>query len=132
VSQENVEIVRRMFEHFRRGDVGRTAESMSDDVLCVTAPDQPDAQVFSGRAEFVAYGQSWLEVFDEYEVETIEFFDKGDYVVVVGHIRARGRSSGAEIESDDAWLYRLRDGKVIEYRECGTREQALEAAGLRE
>jgi ketosteroid isomerase-like protein len=132
MSEENVEIVRRMFELFKRGDVEGVAEFMSDDVLCITSPTQPDAQVFRGRAEFVAYGRSWLEVFDEYEVDTTEFLDRGDHVVVVGHVRARGRSSGAVIEDDDAWLYRLSNGQVVEYRECGTKAQALEAAGLAE
>lgn len=132
MSQENVEIVRRMFEHFGRGDVVRVAEQMSDDVLCVTAPSQPDAHVFRGRAEFIAYGRSWLEVFDEYEIDTTEFLDRGDCVVVVGHVRARGRSSGALIEDNDAWLYRIRNRKVVEYRECGSRAQALEAAGPEE
>jgi ketosteroid isomerase-like protein len=132
MSQENVEIVRRMFELFRQGNVDGVAEQMSDDVLCVTSPNQPDAQAFRGRAEFVAYGRSWLEVFDQYDVDTTEFVDRGDYVVVVGRVRARGRSSGAVIEDEDAWLYRIRDGKVVEYRECGTRAQALEAVGLRE
>jgi ketosteroid isomerase-like protein len=121
-----------MFDHFREGDLSRMAEAMSDDVLCITAPNQPDAQAFRGRAEFVAYGQSWAEAFDEYDVEISEFLDRGACVIVVGKIRARGRSSGAVIEDDYAWFYRLRNGEVVEYRECGSRAEALEAAGLSE
>ena len=130
MSEANIEIVRRMYEHFAKGDIARMAETMSEDVLCVTAPDQPDAQPFRGRAKFVAYGESWLEAFDSYEVEITELVDRGDWVIVVGSVRAHGRSSGVVVEDDYGWLYRLRDGMVVEYHECGSKEEALEAAGF--
>jgi hypothetical protein len=43
-----------------------------------------------------------------------------------------GRSSRVIVESGDAWLYRFKNGMITESRECGSREKALEAAGIRE
>jgi ketosteroid isomerase-like protein len=64
-------------------------------------------------------------------IEPGEYLDLGECVVVVGRVNARGRGSGVETADTHAWLIRFRDGKAIEYRECGTKERALEAAGLR-
>jgi ketosteroid isomerase-like protein len=132
MSQENVEIVQRMFEQLNRGDIAGCAEAMSEDVLCVTGPDQPDAEVLRGREGFVGYCRSWLEAFGEYEADTTELLDRGDFVVVVGRVRARGRSSGATVEEVVAWLFRLRGGEVVEYRGCRSKAEALEAGGLSE
>ena len=44
----------------------------------------------------------------------------------------RGESTGLEIDQTFASLYRLRDGKTVSMRDCSTRAEALEAAGLRE
>jgi ketosteroid isomerase-like protein len=61
-----------------------------------------------------------------------EFIDLDDYVVVVGRVRGQGRTSGVEVGDDEAWLWRFRDGHAVEYRKCGTKQRALEAAGLSE
>jgi hypothetical protein len=74
----------------------------------------------------------WLEVFDQYFIDEVEYLDLGEYVILVGRVVARGRGSGVETTDTDAWVYRLRDGKTVEYRECGTKAEALEAVGLSE
>jgi hypothetical protein len=45
--------------------------------------------------------------------------------------RARGRSSGAEVQQDFFGVYDLRNGKIVSFRQRETREEALEDAGLR-
>ena len=40
--------------------------------------------------------------------------------------------AGVELEVEEAWAYWLRDGKLIRIEQHGTREKALEAAGLKE
>jgi uncharacterized protein len=134
MSQENVEIVRRMIELANRGDVAGIAALMAPDIECFPAEDQVDSKPFRGREAFAEYAAEWLEVFDQYTIMASEVLDLGEYVIVVGRVVARGRGSGAETADEDAWLYRLRDGKAIEYRECRTKAAALEAAaaGLRE
>ena len=39
---------------------------------------------------------------------------------------------GVELEVDEAWVYWLRDGKLTRIEQHGSREEALEAAGLPE
>ena len=132
MSQENVEVIRRMFERARARDVQGMIELVSDDVACQPGDDQPEAEGFRGSRALADYFRGWLETFETYEIEVGEYLDCGEYVVAVGRVTGHGRSSGAVVSADDAWLYRLRDGKVVEYRECGTKARALEAAGVTE
>jgi ketosteroid isomerase-like protein len=56
----------------------------------------------------------------------------GERVLVIGTWRARGRGSGVELDSPQAyWLVHLREGKVTRLRTFTGMEQAFEAAGLR-
>jgi ketosteroid isomerase-like protein len=132
VSQENVEIIRRMFERANARDVAGIIDLVSDDIACFPAQDQPEAEVFHGSEAFADYFRGWFDAFERYEIEVSEYADLGERVVAVGRITAHGRGSGARVTADDAWHYRLRDGKVVEYRECGSKARALEAAGPRE
>jgi ketosteroid isomerase-like protein len=132
MSQENVEVVRLMIALFNRGDAEGIARLLDPEIECFPASDQPDSPPFRGRDAFLDYMSDWLEVFDRYFIEEVEYLDLGEYVILVGRVVARGRGSGAETTGTDAWVYHLRDGKTVEYRECGTKAAALEAVGLSE
>jgi ketosteroid isomerase-like protein len=59
-------------------------------------------------------------------------FDAGDQVVVFVRWRARGTSSGAELEMRPGQVFTLRDGKIAKQEVYLERSDALEAAGLSE
>jgi hypothetical protein len=71
------------------------------------------------------------EVFSEFRWEPQEFIDAGEAVVVPMHFHSRGRASGVQTVSRGAQVYWLEGGKVVRYRQCQTRDDALEAAALR-
>jgi ketosteroid isomerase-like protein len=65
--------------------------------------------------------------------ELDEFLEAGDdAVVVLGHLVAQGQSSGIPVEGDWAALVKLREGQIASTRFFLNRDEALEAAGLRE
>jgi ketosteroid isomerase-like protein len=133
MSQENIDVVRRMIELANARDVEGIAAMMSPDVECFPGEkDQLETKRFRGREAFVEYVERWLEAFDQYTIEVTEYVDLGECAVAVARLAARGRESGAEVRDEEAWLCCFRDGQIVEYRECGTKVQALEAAGLRE
>jgi hypothetical protein len=45
---------------------------------------------------------------------------------------ARGRASGITLDAEAAWIARVRDRKLVDFRSFTRRHDALEAAGLRE
>jgi ketosteroid isomerase-like protein len=55
-----------------------------------------------------------------------------DGVLAVFVLRGRGRASGVDVEMTNAYLYRLREGKITRMDGYLSREEALEAAGLAE
>jgi ketosteroid isomerase-like protein len=72
-------------------------------------------------------------MFDPITVEPLELIDAGgDEVVAVLKFGGRAKLSGVETDLTYAALYTIRDGKIARGREYWTRDQALEAAGLRE
>ncbi len=133
MSQENVEITKRIVDLANAQDVDGVLQFIGPDIEAHPASDQLETRVLRGRQAYANYVRPWYEeVFEDYLIEVDELIDVGDCVVVVGRVRGRGRMSGIEVGDDDAWLWRFRDGKAVEYRECGTKAKALEVAGLSE
>jgi len=61
-----------------------------------------------------------------------EFTDAGDAVIASTRISGAGQSSGVQVQMHVQIVVTFRDGKVARWQVCPTRQQALEAVGLRE
>ena len=133
MSQEDVEVIRSLTERINAGDMEGVLELIHPDLELFPPEDEPEAKaVYRGREGYREYSSYWTDNFDQWQTEIDEYIDAGEYVVVVGRVYARGRASGARVEDSAAWVWRPRDLMAIECREYGTREEALEAAGLQE
>ena len=86
-----------------------------------------------GLDELRQAAEEWTEILDEYREEVVELMDKGEVVIAEVRFHGQGGASGASGELAQTDFYRLREGRIIEFRAgYRSREQALEAAGLRE
>jgi ketosteroid isomerase-like protein len=134
MSRENVEIVRNMATAFNRGDLDAWSEGLADDIDHRAVEGALDDHgPIHGKAEMRAYVQDWLDTFDNMKVEPLEVIDAGqDQVIAVLRSSGRAKLSGVETDITFAALYTIRDGKTARGREYLTKEQALEAAGLRQ
>ena len=135
MSQENVELVRRVFAAINQGveATRRMAdEIMAPDVELRASGRLPDAGIAaSGREALRSWWRQLVEVVDlRYEVD--EYIDAGDAVVAVTRQFARGVASGAETRNRIVTVIRIREGKVTHVVAYGSKRQALEAVGLRE
>jgi ketosteroid isomerase-like protein len=90
MSEENVEIVRRAFEHWRQGGATRDAlpvevyaEEVEWDQTGYPPIDNPTRG--SGRDNLLDIFGEYLGVWTSYQVEASEFIDAGDHVVGVVH-----------------------------------------------
>lgn len=131
MSQENVEIVKRIYNGLARAGPEGMFEFMDPDVdyrAIEGAPD--DIGIFSGYDAMRGYFEQWIEMFDDLRAEPSELVDAGDQVVALLHVTARMKGSDAELDMRLGVVWALRDAKVVRGREYATREQALEAAGL--
>jgi ketosteroid isomerase-like protein len=134
MSQENVELVRHAAVAFNSGDLDTLSEYIADDIDYRAVEGAPDDHgPIHGKDALRMYVQDWLGTFDEFRGEPIELIEAGDdKVVAVTRISGRAKLSGVETDLTYAALYTIRDGRVVRGREYWSRDEALEAAGLRE
>ena len=136
MSRENVEIVRRVFEASARGDEQAVLALYHPEVEWDASRTQPGfgefADLYRGHDGLRRFFRRWREVWDTDEYEYNELIDAGNAVVSVGTQHGRGHASGLEIARTLVGLWTVRDGKVVRVVWFPTREEALEAVGLRE
>ena len=128
MSGENVEVVREAWDAYSRGDYDRIAGFHDPHIVVVTLED---GAVYGNDAVLANY-ERWDEAWEEAETTLEEVRGHGDRVFVAARFHARGRASGVEVETRLYEVFTVRDGKVLRIDEYATRDDALEAAGLRE
>jgi ketosteroid isomerase-like protein len=94
------------------------------------APD--DVGPILGRDAMRRYVGEWYEMFDDFAVVFEEVVDADEEIVTVLHISGRAKASAAPVDMRVAFLYTIRDGRIVRGREYLTREEALKAAGMRD
>jgi ketosteroid isomerase-like protein len=129
MSQENVEIVRRGFEAYARGDLATLLAGIDPEM--VTYREEPDGATFHGREGFLQAIAEWVEDFDEFAATAEELIDANDRQVVVRvHQTATGAQSGAPIEGDFWFVHTLSGSKVTRLDMLASKRRALAAVGL--
>jgi ketosteroid isomerase-like protein len=139
MSEENVEIVRRVFEEFQagmeRGDPGALfdSEAVADDYEWIVDAPLDGRSVWRGREGFVEFVRTWTEEFEDWSIQVERWIDAGDdRVVALTHQSATGKASGAPVELNLGQVYELQDGRIARVRNYLGHAEALEAAGLSE
>jgi ketosteroid isomerase-like protein len=133
MSQENMEMVRRAYEAYSRGDIDGAVADFAPDCRYTAAGIIPDRTgVFhgpEGYKEFIG----WLRSeFDDAEAGIDELIDAGGAVFVESTLRGRGRQSGAEATFTFWQVWKIQGGKFAHGQGFASRDEALEDAALRE
>jgi ketosteroid isomerase-like protein len=131
--QENIEIVRRGFAAANRGDLERALEDWAPDAIWDWSNSRGfDAGVFRGHGEIRAFWERFLAAFDEIRLELDDLLEvEDDLLIVENTAYFRGRD-GIEAQARSAWLVTIRNGEQTSLTLYQTKQEALEAAGLRE
>jgi ketosteroid isomerase-like protein len=131
VSQENLEVVRRLWQAYADGGLDGLSEFFDEDIdwrAIEGAPD--DVGGIRGIDAMRRYMGDWLETFEDITSDPTEALDLGDdRVLAVLRIAGRARLSGVETELSYAVIYTVRDGKVVRGREYVDRSAALKTVG---
>ncbi len=133
MSQENVDLIRRGYEH-----VSRTGELPGE----IFHPDLIwDTTTFGigfnlkkcvGIGEANRWLAEWTEGFESWSLDIEEVFDAGDQVVTFVRQHAKARQGGPEVNMPIAQVWTFRDGLIARMEMYFDRAAALEAAGLSE
>jgi len=128
VSEENVEIVRRGFEAYVRRDWAGAMEHFAEDAEWHPYLGQIGWGVKRGRAAIERMLRD-IDVDLELVVESEEFVDLEDEVLVPVRARGTGKESGASVDARWCQVWSLRDGVVVKVAAYPDRKAALEATG---
>jgi ketosteroid isomerase-like protein len=134
MSQENVEIVRKVFAAFDRGDIEAVLHLCDEDIVITQPAEVPGiSRQQRGHQGVLEAFSIWPEQWDDFRVEVLGLTaaptDK-----VMANIRTigRGKQSGVEVDMGFSFVFTVRDEKIIEWQLFLREDQALGAAGLSE
>ena len=130
--QEDIDVVRDQFAATNERDFERVMAYYAEDVVMVV-PRREGLQnpgTYEGKEAVGEWFGDWFRAFAaDYRFEVTEAEDLGNGVVYLfAEHHGRGRLSGVPVQSSNAYLYRLHDGKITRVGFYGTREEALQAA----
>jgi ketosteroid isomerase-like protein len=131
MSEENVESAYRAVDAINRRDFGTLLALMDDDVEVVSRIVAIEGGLH-GLDGIRRWWENWFNSFSDYSIEVVDVGALGDRIVAA--LRALGNGAGSDVPYEDTiWLAsRWRRGRCVWWRTFYTRNDALEAAGLRE
>jgi ketosteroid isomerase-like protein len=131
MSEENVEVVRAIYEALNRSDWD-AAFRLVDPDFEVTFQRGPNAGTHRGRDTIEAVIEDQRQAFDAWGIELEKVFDSGDQVVALIRSHLRPKGTEAEFDLRNGHIWTIRDGAALSLRGFPNPEEALEAAGLSE
>jgi ketosteroid isomerase-like protein len=132
MSQENVEIVRRIYAD-PRGLTAAASDQVAADAEFDFTAVYPDRPIMRGVEELRRFRDSGPWSGSPIHFEPERFFDVDDErVLVFVRVSATGHGSGAPVAIRVAHEVTIRDDVLVRFKVHGNRERALEALGLRE
>jgi ketosteroid isomerase-like protein len=132
MSQEKVELARRMIEWFNTQDVESAQAHSTDDVEIIPLRAALEDTTYQGPEAFASFRADNEEAWEELRFDAEALRDAGDRVVAIGPLSARARVTGASVTARLAMLVDFRGDRFSRLRTYGDVEEALEAAGLSE
>ena len=131
MSQQNVDLVRRLNEAFNAGDMDAWSELLAPNVTWRVMPDWPEQGPFIGRDAVLRQVRQLRESWDSDAVVPVgDFIDAGDQVVLrqIWH----GEGHGPESNMEMTCIYTVREDKIIAFEFFWDHAEALNAVGLSE
>jgi ketosteroid isomerase-like protein len=119
MSEGNLDVIRRGYEAFGRGDINALLESFDEQISWVT-PGPPELATSGNRSGRQAVAQFFAAVNDVFEIQRFEpreFLVQGDRIVVLGSETARVRATGKVIDLDWVHVFAMRNAKVVAFQE---------------
>jgi ketosteroid isomerase-like protein len=133
MSQENVEIVKRTYRAIAEHGPEGAFEFVDQHLVVEESGIFPDGRTFIGHTGLVSIFGLYMDTFDDFQLEPQEFLEgTGGEVMVVVRLTGVAKASQVPSELRAFHVHTLREGKIARVLVFLDRQQALEAAGLRE
>jgi ketosteroid isomerase-like protein len=128
-----IELSRRGFDAFQRGDVEGVLAVLDPDVEVFSPPTLLNSGSFRGYEGYGKWLGAWLEAWEEFRIEVLDIETVGDrHTVIPVHQHAVGKGSGVPVEMDLAFMAELDGERFVALHLYPTSEDARAAAEQRE
>jgi ketosteroid isomerase-like protein len=129
----NVELMRRGYEEFAAtGELNPDRldpEFVWDMSTFRNWPERQTYEGIDGAREFLA---SWVDAWEDWELDVEELRPAGERVVAIVCQRGRAKATGLPVDMHFGQVWTFRDGKQLRMEMYSTPEEALRAVGLLE
>lgn len=132
MSEENVNLVRRMYEAFGRGDIQTVMAALDPQVEWREAENfiYADGNPYVGHAAvlegvFGRLGEEW----EGFTVSPEGVLDAGDTAVGHGYYSGTYKKTGTRVRAQFAHFFTIRDGKVSKFQQYTDTAQFQKAVG---
>ena len=125
------EVLREAYAALNRNDFPATVHAFDPQIEWIEPVEYRLGGTFRGHAEVQAHLSEARATWAEGSCEPERFIAAGDKIIVFLHVHVRLQDHAEWIDGDIADVYTFRNGKAIQMRHFGDREQALEWAGVK-
>ena len=132
MSQDNVDVVRGIYQAFGSGDIAAVLARISDEIVWneaenyLYADGNPSRGAESVLGVFGRIAADW----DGFAVIPNQYLDAGETVVVLGRYRGTFKATGRSQNSQMAHVWKIADGKAVSFQQLVDTLQVARAAGL--
>jgi uncharacterized protein len=125
---ENADAVKDRWDDFGKGDID-SAVSTTDESAEIRVPETlPWGGTYNGPEGFKEMIQKFLSNFESIDPKPTAFLDADDGETVVVTVEGVGKTkSGNELSGRSIWLYKVKDGQLMEAEFFGDTAQARDA-----
>jgi ketosteroid isomerase-like protein len=128
VSEENLELARRAYDAWNRGDVDGVLELCHPELEYHASGIYPGLDaVYRGHEGFRKFERDFRATWESLSIDIERFEDHGDQVAVLGTFEAHGRD-GMSLRRPAANVVTVRDGLAVRIEAFGEWDQAREAS----
>lgn len=120
MSQENVDLIRGLYDAFAAGDVPGVLGVMSPDIVWMEAESYPyaDGNAYVGpQAVLEGVFARCIDEWDGFAVEIDEILDAGDTVVAFGRYTGTYKATGTSQSTQLVHVWRIEDGEIVRYQQ---------------
>jgi uncharacterized protein len=131
MSQENIEIITRMYRAWNRGDMNALTDVFDAEVEVRPALSTfLESTVYHGHDGVLAWYAETYEPWGEMTAEPQRFVDAGERTVVVVGLHARVPGGGVDLDGEIAHVVTIRDARIVKLDGYDAPEAARSAVGL--
>lgn len=113
MSEQNVHVVRRIYEAIAKGDVPAFLGALDPNVEWRSPESLPYGGTYRGPQDVgERYFGGFMTHVEDFRLEADEMIDAGDRVAVVGRLTGRARETGASFETPSLQLWTVDGGRV--------------------